>query len=210
MAFASAADPLFLKLQEPGVIGPHFRLPTDWLPGARTVISLFFPCTDRIRKANRVNPSWPAPEWLHARIEGRKCAFALCDVLERHNFLAVIPSIDPRFSTDSPITDDPTRQERYASNWSERHVAFVAGLRTFGLARGLITRKGMAGALGSIVTTMEFEPTKRAYREVYEYCIRCGLCAKKCPAGAISLDGGKRHPPCKEMLDKVLADHPPY
>jgi epoxyqueuosine reductase QueG len=215
IAFASADDPLFLKLREPGVIGEHFLLPTDWVPGARTVISLFFPWTDRVKAANRIDPTWPAKEWLHGRIEGIKCKEALCEVLSgllnKHNFLSVAPLTDPRFSTQSPITDDPSKQDHYTSNWSERHVAFVAGLGTFGLQRGLITAKGAAGALGSIVTTMEFEPTQRPYTGIYEYCTRCGICATRCPVGAISLEGGKQHPPCAARLAKVRAkEHPRY
>ena len=37
-----------------------------------------------------------------------------------------------------------------ASTWSERHVAYVSGLGTFGLSGGLITAKGQAVRLGSV------------------------------------------------------------
>ena len=35
---AAADDPLFRRFREPGVVGPHYLLPEDWLPGARSVV----------------------------------------------------------------------------------------------------------------------------------------------------------------------------
>jgi len=49
---ASADDPLFDKMKEPGVIGPHFMKPCDWLPDAKSVISIFMPYKDTIKKSN--------------------------------------------------------------------------------------------------------------------------------------------------------------
>jgi epoxyqueuosine reductase QueG len=213
IAFASASDPLFLKLREPGVIGPHFLLPTDWLPSAKTVISFFLPFTERVRETNRSNRTWPSPEWLHGRIEGEVHLHDVCQFvaneLSRFGGSAVIPSMDKRFSLKSPITDDQTRQEAFTSNWSERHVGYISGLGTFGLSRGLITARGMAGRIGSVVTSMEFEVTNRPYVGLYDYCSRCGACARKCPAGAISIERGKSHPECFELLSKVLAKERP-
>ena len=38
---ASAEDPIFLQFHnDPVIIGPMFRLPEHWLPGAKSVISL--------------------------------------------------------------------------------------------------------------------------------------------------------------------------
>lgn len=76
----------------------------------------------------------------------------------------MIPASDPRF--ESVTKPDPKRGEKwqgvsYTSNWSERHVAFVCGLGTFGLSKGLITEKGIAGRLGSLIVSEKFEPRKR-------------------------------------------------
>ena len=75
---------------------------------------------------------------------------------------------------------------RFTSSWSERHVAFVCGLGTFGLSKGLITEKGICGRFGSVVTTAELPRTERPYTGIYEYCIQCRACARNCPVGAIS------------------------
>ena len=63
------------------------------------------------------------------------------------------------------------------SLWSERHAAYVCGLRTFGLSKGLITKKGIAGRFTSLITDLPLLADERAYTDVYEYCTRCGACA---------------------------------
>lgn len=62
-------DPLYLRLQRPEAVGPAFRLPTQWLPGAKSVLSFFFPFTEAVRKSNRGGAE-PSALWLHGRIEG--------------------------------------------------------------------------------------------------------------------------------------------
>jgi epoxyqueuosine reductase QueG len=211
--FAEAPDPYFETLKKDGVIGDHFILPGEWLSGARTVISIFFPFTGTVKSANRQDPAWPAAAWLHGRIEGQAFVFAACrymkDFLEAEGESCVVPSLDTRFSLKSPFSGDPAQQKYYTSNWSERHIAHVCGLGTFGLSRGLITAKGVAGRFGSIVTTASFTPTGRSYRGIDDYCTRCGACARKCPAGAITLEEGKRHPPCSAFLDRTQEKHRP-
>ena len=64
LSVGAADDPGFLKLKEPGVVGPHHMLPMDWLPEAKTVISLFLPFTDRIIQSNVHDPKEPSWEWL--------------------------------------------------------------------------------------------------------------------------------------------------
>ena len=85
--------------------------------------------------------------------------------------------------------------------WSERHVAFIAGIGTFGLQAGFLTAKGTAGRLGSVVTDLDLVPTKRPYAEVHEYCPwfadgSCGVCIGRCPVKAIS-ENGKDHAICR-------------
>jgi epoxyqueuosine reductase QueG len=211
--FAAAGDPWFGDLKKPGIIGEHFIPPTEWLPGAKTVISFFAPFSPQVKAANRADMSWPADEWLHARIEGQALIFAICKhlktCLEEAGFSCVIPSLESRFSSKSPSTADKARQDYYTSNWSERHAAQICGLGTFGLSRGLITKKGMAGRFGSLVTDAFFEPDPRPYTRYDEYCTHCGACARNCPAGAISLAEGKRHYPCSEFVSLTGKKHAP-
>ena len=214
VGFASAGDPYLAEAKKPEVIGSHFMAPEEWLPGAKTVISVFLPITEQIRIANRRDLSWPADEWLHARIEGQAFQLEICrfaeEWLKKEGFAVLVPIIDSRFSIESPVTKDKTEQSYYTSNWSERHAAYAAGLGTFGLSKGLITRKGVAGRLLSVITTAFFEPDERPYKGVYDYCTNCGACIRNCPAGAISKEKGKIHAPCSAFLDSTKPKHPPY
>lgn len=201
-AFGSADDKLFEGLKEPSAIGGHFMLPKEWLPGARTVVSFFLPFSEAVKKGNGRDMEWPSSEWLHGRIEGQAMLNMLCghlsSLLADAGYRSIVPSMDERFWSN---TCSEKRKEKFTSNWSERHVAFVCGLGTFGLSKGLITEKGIAGRFGSIVTELKIEPSVRDYEGIYEYCSMCGKCAKNCPAGAISLEKGKNHKPCSEFLD---------
>lgn len=201
-AFGSADDMMFEDLKKPAAIGGHFMLPKEWLPGARTVISFFLPFSETVKKGNRRDMLWPSSEWLHGRIEGQAMLNTLCEhlssALTDAGYRSIVPAMDERFWSN---TGAAKREEKFTSNWSERHVAFVCGLGTFGLSKGLITEKGVAGRFGSIVTELEIEPTIRNYEGIYEYCSMCGKCAENCPAGAISLETGKDHPMCSAFLD---------
>jgi len=211
IGYASAEDPYFAEAKNPGIIGAHFMTPLEWLPGAKTVISLFLPFTEKVRAANRRDLSWPADEWLHARVEGQAFQNKICSFAEEffksNGMPALAPMIDSRFTSFSPVTEDKTEQAYYTSNWSERHAAYAAGLGTFGLSRGLISRKGVAGRYISIITAACFEPDKRSYSGIYDYCINCGACIRNCPVGAISSEKGKMHYPCSEFLNSVKAKH---
>jgi hypothetical protein len=63
---------------------------------------------------------WPADEWLHARIEGHafmdEMARHMLDLMKTQGFTCIAPSLDPRFSTKSPVTEDKTRHQAYTSN----------------------------------------------------------------------------------------------
>lgn len=209
-AFTTADDACFLDLKQPSAIGEHFMLPKEWLPQAQTVISFFLPFTEEVKKGNQRNMTWPSDEWLHARIEGQMLLNQLClhlkSELNKAGYLGLIPIMDDRFWSNAASSDRPVR---FTSNWSERHTAFVCGLGTFGLSRGLITKKGMAGRFGSILTDLKLEPDTREYRDVYEYCSMCGRCAKNCPVNAISMETGKNNTLCLEFLDETQAKHNP-
>lgn len=209
-ACGTVNDPLFQVLQEPAAVGPHFMLPQEWLPEAKTVISFFLPFTETVKKRNSLDMSWPSEEWLHARIEGQAVLAKLCQYLQaeliKAGYKSVVPAIDPRFlskgSTSYPDSNSVITAN-FTSNWSERHVAYLCGLGTFGLSKGLITKKGIAGRFGSIITELDLQPDVRAYQGVYEYCSMCGACVKNCPVQAISLKEGKNHPICSDFLDSV-------
>ena len=212
-AFGSAFDPLFEELKNPEIIGPHLRLPQEWLEGARTVVSLFFPISERIKESNGKDYEWPSCEWLHARIDGHRYIEDVMqymkDTLAASGHSSVIPSMDKGLSMKNPAVSDNREQAYYTSNWSERHAAFICGNGTFGLSKGLITKKGVAGRLASIITDFETEPDKRPYKYAYEYCSMCGACIRHCPVSAISFEKGKIHCLCSDFLNETREKHNP-
>lgn len=198
LGLARAGDPLFDRLREVGA--PDHRSPGDWLSGARTVISYFLPFSRAVRESNRT-PGLPSAEWCSARIEGEalndELRRFLVARLEAQGFRAVAPPLTPAF-----------RVSGLAANWSERHVAYIAGLGTFGLSASLITRRGSAGRFGSVVTDWELEPDPRPDGPHYAYCPwlsrgECGDCIARCPAGAIGAEG-KDKERCRRYLDEVI------
>jgi len=220
LGFAAADDEYFTMLKQPQAIGQHFMLPQEWLPQAKTVISMFLPFTEAVKRSNQEDVIWPSKEWLHARVEGQAFINKLCSYLSSEltnaGYKSLAPSQDERFwfkAESDETADDPisARQQApsFTSNWSERHVAFVCGLGTFGLSRGIITRRGMAGRLASIITDLYIEPDKRTYKDIYEYCIMCGACARNCPAKAISFEKGKNHEICSQFMDKIRDKYKP-
>lgn len=216
LAFGAANDEYFNLLKEPSVIGPHFMDPRDWLPESRTVISFFLPFYEAVKKGNRRDMLWPSEEWLHGRIEGQSFVIKLCQYLNseliKAGFKSIIPSLDKRFWAKTGFNktnQDFDDKKAFTSNWSERHVAYICGLGTFGLSKGLITKKGIAGRFGSIITELYLPPDKRDYTDIYEYCSMCGSCGKHCPVNAISIDKGKNHMICSNFLDKTAEKYKP-
>lgn len=212
--FASIEDEYFKLLKEPSVIGEHFMLPKEWLPGSKTVISFFLPFSQAVKRGNDREKSWPSEEWLHGRIEGQAFINKLCIYLKSElindGYNSLVPAFDERFWAQTAFNDDCTHPEAaFTSNWSERHAAFVCGLGTFGLSKGLITSKGIAGRFGSIITELYLSPDKREYESIYEYCSMCGACVKKCPVNAISIKEGKNHIICSNYLDKTAEKYKP-
>lgn len=211
-AFGASDDKLFNTFKDPAIIGEQFMTPLEWLPSAKTVIAFFLPYTDAVKEGNLRDMSWPTEEWLHARVEGQAFIFKLCEHLNsaliKSGFNSIIPSLDKRFwsRTDSVVVEkNPT----FGSNWSERHAAYVCGLGTFGLSKGLITKKGTAGRFGTILAELNLPADKREYEDIYQYCSMCGACAKHCPAQAISIEKGKDHLLCAEFLYKTRQKHQP-
>jgi epoxyqueuosine reductase len=199
-AVAAADDPLFEGLKDPAIVGPRHMAPGEWLDGSRAVVSLFLPFSARVRRSNS-GPGLPSPEWLYGRIEGEDLVQAALERLVEYfaeaGYRALAPAADKRF-----------RVIDRRSNWSERHVAFIAGLGTFSLSRALITKAGSAGRLGSVIVDAGLEPTPRYYEGREENCSGCKACIARCPPCAIR-EKGKDNAICGGYLDGVKARFAP-
>ncbi len=204
----SAEDPLWERIRERKAVGPVWKSPREWLPAARSVISIFAPFTHHVLASNGKDPVLTGSAWLSGYNVGgaliKKTGGETARWLRELGYQAVCPVVDSHFkSVSAPDSNPDLPGLSYTSNWSERHAAFVCGQGTFGLSRGLITRRGIAGRFASVITDLELPADERVYTDVYEFCTMCGKCAENCPAKAISLEEGKKHYPCNMWLNHM-------
>ena len=218
IGFGAADDALFEEYKKPEAIGPWHMSPEEWLPGAGCVVSMFFPFSKEVRDAHRRSREAIAFEWLWARVEGQALLDSMmkqaAQELEALGVNAVVPAVDSRFKAvqggKGGISGYAELNENsFGSTWSERHAAYVCGLGTFGLSKGLITEKGIAGRFASIIIDADIPADLRPYTGLYDYCTKCGACIRRCPVGAISLENGKDHLVCGPWVDKSRETYAP-
>lgn len=200
IGFASGADPIWQQYKE--YVGPFHWTPWEVFnqhcPGVPagaeelTVVSWVLPQREAVRKANRRAKRYPAEEWARIRIYGEEFNAALrrhvADRFQQAGHAALAPMLVSNWTVVK------SQRYSYASSWSERHAAHAAGLGTFGLCDGLITAKGKAMRVGSVVAKISIPPTTRPYSDHRAYCLffangTCGKCIDRCPARAISKNG---------------------
>ena len=101
VGFGAADDPLFEQYKDPAVIGPWHMSPDEWLPGAKSIVSLFFPMSEAVLESNRAQKKNASKLWVYARFEGQDFinaySDALCGWFRSQGWDACAPAIDPRF-----------------------------------------------------------------------------------------------------------------
>ena len=217
VGFGSANDPLFQTYKAPDVIGPWHMSPNEWLPEAQTVISFFFPTSEEIRKSNRQEEQIASTLWAYARIEGQNYILAYTEAMaawfREWGYEACVPSADPRWqqlTAGKGIEGySEIQEDSFGSRWSERHAAYVCAMGTFGLSKGFITENGMAGRFGSVLVSAALEPDPRPFTGIYDNCIHCLACVRRCPAKAIDPIHGKNHMICGAHVTASRAVHAP-
>ena len=200
IAFASGDDPLFEQLKND--IGPFYWTPRDafrlaWpdldiTEAELAVIVYILPQTEATRLDQRAATTVPAERWARSRFHGEAFNRALRLHLVDQLTTAGFPAVAPERLAEFGYRD--SARFGIASNWSERHTAWIAGLGTFGLSDGLITRVGKAVRFGSVVVNMKLEATPRSYTGHQDWCLwhargTCGVCMKRCPIDAITETG---------------------
>jgi epoxyqueuosine reductase len=185
VGFADAADPRFRQLRQ--LAEPQHLLPTDLLPGARSVIAFFLPFAPEVVEANRTHRREIAPAWALAYVETNELikliSRQLVNAFAQRGFQA---------ATEPPTHNfDPTT---LVSRWSHKSVAAIAGLGSFGLHHMLITSAGCAGRFGSVVVDAVLEPTSPPAGPLPHRCKywvdgSCTVCIDRCPVGALTVDG---------------------
>jgi epoxyqueuosine reductase QueG len=215
IVYSNGADPLYDFYKKD--IGSFYVKPLEFMkhtypnldlkPQQLTVISWVLPQTIATKRDHRKETQWPSERWARTRIFGEEVNDDLrkyvVNALVRQGIEAVAPMLSPLWHRAT------SEKYGFASTWSERHAAYAAGLGTFGLSDGLITSKGKAHRVGSVVANVIITPTVRHYKDHHSYCLfyakgTCGACIKKCPAGAISEKGHDKEK-CSAYLDKTHA-----
>ena len=208
VGFAAGDDSLFAEFKQH--VGPSHWTPGEayalafpepaTVAGELAVISWVLPHTLQTRRDNRRQTSLPAERWVRAKFAGERFNAALREhlvtVLAEAGIAAFAPTRLPQWSTAEAT-----------SNWSERHIAYAAGLGTFGLCDGLITPLGKAMRCGSVVARLAVAATPRPYSDHHAYCDffsekRCALCIERCPVNAIS-ERGHDKARCHAYLERV-------
>ncbi|MCX5997905.1 MAG: epoxyqueuosine reductase [Chloroflexi bacterium] len=218
VSFVRGDDPIFLEYKK--IIGPHHLTPGEWMawqavnngvPAPRaadlSVVSFIMPITERTRQENAAMTEWPSERWAHTRLLGEIFSQAMVreivSYLMDRGVLAVAPDVTPLM-----------RKQRYpvvgwASPWSHRHIAYAAGLGTFGMHDFLITEKGAAHRCGSFIVNLRLQPDRVRPENIHDNClhhngVKCLNCAAKCPVQAIDENGHNKET-CYQRVSKSLA-----
>ena len=209
--FADGEDPLFEQFKS--IIGPNHLTPREALVLSYnkqpeddgklvSVISWILPLTSQTRESNRNEKTTPSKYWAYTKWYGEQFNTALrkyvVQWLTIRGYMTTAPAMQPYFKIQS-------NEKGQFSNWSERHVAYVAGQGTFGLADSFITEKGAANRVGSLVVDLKLPPSPRTATTPYSNCQyyvnkSCKTCIARCPAGAIT-EAGHDKIKCSDYQD---------
>jgi epoxyqueuosine reductase len=207
VGFADGYDPIFQDFKNGTVIGEFHFTPEEALstylkrqhknikenrPSSISVISIVFTATQKTRLSNHRESVMSSPRWQYAFGRGmmlmENTLKYLVSLLESLGHQAIAPiNTKPAFFLWQ-IPGGPT------ADWSEKHIAYAAGLGTFGLNSGLITPQGAALHCGSVITDLAITPTPRAHGDYLANCLyyqngSCQRCVQRCPSGALSRQG---------------------
>lgn len=199
IGFLDADDGRFAALRER--VSPAHLLPADILPGARTVVSFFFPFTQKLVRANRQAKGDPDIGWLYAYAQTNALISGTCERLR--DALQNIGDGRTNGSTADPPAPiraawvDPTHnfdEQTLLARWSHKSIGYMAGLGRFGLHQMVITPSGCAGRFGSLVMDYHLPPSPPLLSAETGVCAAlegglCDACIRACPVGAISPQG---------------------
>lgn len=179
---ADANNPMFLDLKK--LISPSHALPFDFIRDAKSVIVFFLPFSEEIVKSNAKGIE-SSREWDIANIETNNL------IIDINKYMNKIIKENGYESTILPPTYNYD-EKGLMSDWSHRHVGYIAGIGTFGIHNMLITEKGCCGRMGSIITNMPLIPTIKREQEncLYKHNKSCRKCIDNCVANAFIVKAG--------------------
>jgi len=180
-------------------VSPEHLMPENILPDAKSIISFFIPFQENIVKSN-ISGTRVSEEWVIAYIKTNDLIKTISDKIE------ILMNQNGYKTGKIPATNN-FDVKKLISNWSHRHIAYIAGIGTFGINNMLITKNGCCGRFGSIIVNYEFDEYKPAV-EIKEKCLNkqngsCGLCQKRCVVAAFNNSTFDRHSCYNQCLDNA-------
>ncbi|MGQ9718380.1 MAG: DUF6282 family protein [Nitrososphaerales archaeon] len=202
IGLGSADNLLFRRLKK--VVRSSHNLPEDLLEDAKTVVSIFLPFSKEIISSN-YKKQYTSKEWALAYTETNELLDRLCSDLA--NELTRLGHYSIGIKTTHHLSyakKDHYEYDELFSDWSQRHVAYICGVGRFGVNNMIITERGCAGRLGSLITTLSLKPSPIIN---VEYCLaklgkNCYRCIENCPVGALSKSGEFNRLNCMNFLVK--------
>ena len=185
VGFADARSSLFQELRT--VVHPDHLMPEDILPGATIVVSYYIPYDRELAKGN-ISGNTASTEWAFAYALTTSIIDDLADTVATD-----VRALD--FEAEFPTPEQYGRIEGdIVSRWSQRHVAYIAGLGAFGKNNMLITDRGCCGRFYSVVTNLDVEPDVPVEGErcLFKIDGSCGACMRKCRSKALTPGGYDR------------------
>lgn len=198
VGYADVHHPGFVELRR--LVHPQHDLPLEVLPDATVVLSYFVPYSAALSEGNRAT-GLSSADWAQAY----EVTNTMLGTLAQH-LIATVEEAGLRaaLSPQATVFD----RDNVTSRWSQRHIAYLAGLGTFGLNNMLITEAGCSGRLGSLVTSLDIEPGSPLREDfcLYKKSGQCKACLRLCPSGALTAQGFDRHK-CFDQCLKNAAVH---
>ncbi len=193
VGFAAAKDPLFDEFKN--IIRPSHATPGELLPGANSVVAYFIPFAKNLHKENYKMKHYAARSWAVAYLETNRLISRTNEhvkgELESKGYqMALIP---PTHNFD---------EQSLMSDWSHRHVAYVAGIGRFGSHNLIITERGCSGRLGSFVTDLALVSSLRPEHEacLHKAGFDCLKCVARCEYEALYTDRFDRQACYRQLL----------
>ncbi|MDW7669517.1 MAG: epoxyqueuosine reductase [Bacillota bacterium] len=182
--FADAKDEMFKELKK--AVSEDHLMPENLLKGAESIVAFFIPFEKPIPETN-IKGRYSSHEWAAAYIETNTLIGNINELIEKYlkekGYQSALVPATHNFS-----------KETLMSQWSHRHVAYIAGMGTFGINNMLITDAGCCGRIGTLVTDLKIKADDKIEREncLYKHNGTCGVCVGKCQFGALTFDGYTR------------------
>lgn len=193
------ADAEIVKKNAADIADTH-GVPEDALSGATVVVAYFVPFLKDMAETN-IDSGLASSEWACAYEETNtmlsKINEHLIEELNRKGYKAAVHPEAGSFDRENLI-----------SNWSHRHIAFLAGLGTFGINNMLITEQGCCGRYSTVITNLDIDSDQPRNDELCRYKAdgSCKACIYKCPSGALTTEGFNRQK-CYQICMKNAVVH---